>query len=169
MPNDRNNGRLQSFFAAMCGAPLLAVGIAALLFFLGNPHLMGHFWISGGVDGFAGDCVVDQPAASLKNRPDFQRNKSASSTNWRARPGIFLKPLSAPKTTGCRRIIFRNIRSPVVATRTSPTNIGLALLSALSAYDFGYLSLPNLMEHHRAHAGNDGKTGAVQRTFLQLV
>ena len=34
-----------------------------------------------------------------------------------------------------------------MATRTSPTNIGLALLGALAAYDFGYLSLPNLMQH----------------------
>jgi len=35
---------------------------------------------------------------------------------------------------------------PVIAHRTSPTNIGLLQLSTLSAYDFGYLSLIGLVE-----------------------
>jgi cyclic beta-1,2-glucan synthetase len=36
--------------------------------------------------------------------------------------------------------------TPKVAHRTSPTNIGLALLANLSAYDFGYLSAGQLIE-----------------------
>jgi len=35
---------------------------------------------------------------------------------------------------------------PKIAHRTSPTNIGLALLSNLTAYDFGYLSAEKLIE-----------------------
>ena len=35
---------------------------------------------------------------------------------------------------------------PVVAHRTSPTNIGLALLANLAAYDFGYLPTGRLLE-----------------------
>ena len=35
---------------------------------------------------------------------------------------------------------------PVVAHRTSPTNIGLLLLSTLSAYDFGWVGLVELLE-----------------------
>jgi cyclic beta-1,2-glucan synthetase len=35
---------------------------------------------------------------------------------------------------------------PIVAHRTSPTNMGLALLANLSAYDFGYLSAGGLLE-----------------------
>src|SRR5581483_10459683 len=34
----------------------------------------------------------------------------------------------------------------VVAHRTSPTNIGLLLLSTLAAYDFGYIGLVELLE-----------------------
>src|SRR5205085_2232736 len=34
----------------------------------------------------------------------------------------------------------------VVAHRTSPTNIGLLLLSTLAAYDFGYVGLVELLE-----------------------
>jgi len=36
--------------------------------------------------------------------------------------------------------------SPVVAHRTSPTNIGLSLLANLTAYDFGYISQGRLIE-----------------------
>jgi cyclic beta-1,2-glucan synthetase len=34
----------------------------------------------------------------------------------------------------------------VLARRTSPTNMGLALLANLTAYDFGYITLPHLLE-----------------------
>jgi cellobiose phosphorylase len=38
---------------------------------------------------------------------------------------------------------------PVVASRTSPTNIGMGLMSALAACDFGYLSLRQLSDRVR--------------------
>ncbi len=53
---------------------------------------------------------------------------------------------SARKITGFRLITIRSILVPVVAHRTSPTNMGLALLSNLSAYDFGYIVAGQLIE-----------------------
>jgi hypothetical protein len=47
---------------------------------------------------------------------------------------------------------------PVVAHRTSPTNMGLALLANLSAYDFGYLSAGKLLD----------RTTKALRTMLTL-
>jgi cyclic beta-1,2-glucan synthetase len=57
--------------------------------------------------------------------------------------------------------------SPVIAARTSPTNIGISMLSTLAAYDFGYVSAQNLimrtantlqtlgkLERHRSHFYN---------------
>jgi cellobiose phosphorylase len=41
---------------------------------------------------------------------------------------------------------FQENPSPAVSHRTSPTNIGLALLSNLSAYDFGYISAGQLIQ-----------------------
>ena len=41
---------------------------------------------------------------------------------------------------------FQEHPSPVVAHRTSPTNMGLALLSNMSAYDFGYIVAGELIE-----------------------
>jgi len=41
---------------------------------------------------------------------------------------------------------FQESPAPVVAHRTSPTNMGLALLANLSAYDFGYISAGRLVD-----------------------
>ena len=62
---------------------------------------------------------------------------------------------------------FQEVPAPVIATRTSPTNMGLALLANLAARDFGYLSVGGLirrtqdtfatmqrLERHRGHFYN---------------
>ena len=41
---------------------------------------------------------------------------------------------------------FQEYPAPVVAHRTSPTNIGMSLLANLAAYDFGYISAGRLLE-----------------------
>ena len=41
---------------------------------------------------------------------------------------------------------FQEYPEPVIASRTSPTNIGMSLLADLSAYDFGYLSAGELLQ-----------------------
>jgi cyclic beta-1,2-glucan synthetase len=41
---------------------------------------------------------------------------------------------------------FQEYPEPVIASRTSPTNIGMSLLADLSAYDFGYLSAGEFLE-----------------------
>ncbi|MFI8416868.1 GH36-type glycosyl hydrolase domain-containing protein [Serratia sp. NPDC078593] len=62
---------------------------------------------------------------------------------------------------------YQETPEPVVAHRTSPTNIGLSLLANLTAYDFGYITLSaalkrteltlntlDRMEHYRGHLYN---------------
>ena len=62
---------------------------------------------------------------------------------------------------------FQEIPVPTIATRTSPTNMGLALLANLAAQDFGYLSVRGVirrthdalvtmhrLERHRGHFYN---------------
>lgn len=41
---------------------------------------------------------------------------------------------------------FQEIPKPTIASRTSPTNIGLSLLASLSALDLGYLTVGQLLE-----------------------
>jgi cellobiose phosphorylase len=45
---------------------------------------------------------------------------------------------------------FQEIPAPVIATRTSPTNMGLALLANLGAHDLGYLSVGGLIQRTQA-------------------
>jgi cyclic beta-1,2-glucan synthetase len=49
---------------------------------------------------------------------------------------------------------FQEDPLPVIAHRTSPTNIGLLLLSTLAAYDFGYVGLSELTERLELTLGN---------------
>ncbi|MEG2962328.1 MAG: glucoamylase family protein, partial [Janthinobacterium sp.] len=55
--------------------------------------------------------------------------------------------------------------SLVVAHRTSPTNIGLALLANLTAYDFGYISMGQLIERSRATLHTMGELERFQGHF----
>lgn len=41
---------------------------------------------------------------------------------------------------------FQEYPRPITASRTSPTNIGLGMLSTLAAWDFGYVSTPRLID-----------------------
>ena len=70
---------------------------------------------------------------------------------------------------------FQEVPAPTIASRTSPTNIGLALLANLAARDFGYLSVGGLirrtqdtfatmqrLERYRGHFYNWYETRTLQ-------
>jgi len=70
---------------------------------------------------------------------------------------------------------FQEIPAPAIASRTSPTNMGLALLANLAARDFGYISVGDLirrtqdtlatmqrLERHRGHFYNWYDTRTLQ-------
>ncbi|NGY06632.1 glycoside hydrolase family 94 protein [Solimonas terrae] len=70
---------------------------------------------------------------------------------------------------------FQEVPAEVIARRTSPTNIGLALLANLSAYDFGFTTARRLiertdntlqtmtrLERHQGHFYNWYDTGSLQ-------
>ena len=78
---------------------------------------------------------------------------------------------------------FQETPQPVVAARTSPTNIGLYFLSIVSARDFGWISLTETidrlertlstierMERHRGHLYNwyDTRTPPASAPALHL-
>ena len=64
---------------------------------------------------------------------------------------------------------YQEYRLAEVAHRTSPTNMGLALLANLSAYDFGYLPAGKLIERTAKCIPYDGIPGTAPGPFLQLV
>ena len=64
---------------------------------------------------------------------------------------------------------YQENRADLIAHRTSPTNIGLQLLSTLAAYDFGYLSVAGVLDRLEPTFGTLLAHAALSRPLLQLV
>ena len=64
---------------------------------------------------------------------------------------------------------FQEDPRPVVAHRTSPTNMGLYLLSAVSARDFGWSGTIDFVERVEATLRDHESPREISRSFLQLV
>ncbi len=58
----------------------------------------------------------------------------------------YFETFVGPEIIGCRPITIVLTPIAVIAHRTSPTNMGLALLANLSAYDFGYITTGQLID-----------------------
>ena len=63
----------------------------------------------------------------------------------------------------------RRAAPPQLARRTSPTNIGMSLLSTLAAHDLGYLSTVGAARARRADADDARGPGAARRALPELV
>ncbi|MEI9864926.1 MAG: hypothetical protein WDN00_10305 [Limisphaerales bacterium] len=136
----QNNGSLKYFVITMCGAPLLALGIVALLFVLNDPisFLTAGFllaWAASPVVAWWISLPVTEKKADLSTEQIQQLHTLACKT-WN-----FFETFVNAEDHWLPPDNFQEYPKPVVATRTSPTNIGLAVLGTLSAYDFGYLSM----------------------------
>jgi len=132
---------LTGFYATMWIAPAVALAAG---FFLATmqpaPTVPGPAdpW---GVVRRSVDRLVDQPAHGLRGSGFDGRAMDLSETHRPPDVVFFSK-------TFCHRAgelaaagtIFQEIPAPTIASRTSPTNMGLALLANLAARDFGYLS-----------------------------
>ena len=142
----QSNGNLQSFFTAMWSAPALAVGLTALLFILGHPAsliTLGFLalWVVSPMIAWWISQPLEEKLHELSAEEILQLHKLARKT-WN-----FFETFVSAEDHWLPPDNFQEYPRPIVATRTSPTNIGLGLLSALAAHDFGFISLPNLMEH----------------------
>ena len=157
---------LRKFFTAMCSAPLLAAGALTLFFMTGNvPSVITLvvflIWSLSPAIAWWISLPIEEKPVDLSPNQIFELRKLARKT-WSFFE-IFV-------TTGEHWLPpdnFQEYPLPVIATRTSPTNIGLSLLSTLGAYDFGYISLRGLterlerslktvegLERHRSHFYN---------------
>ncbi|HET7061544.1 MAG TPA: glucoamylase family protein, partial [Nitrosospira sp.] len=107
----------------------LIVALPILVLWGGSPALA--WWISrplpaGGVELSSGQI-------------DFLRE--VARRTW-----FFFETFHGPDDNWLPPDNFQEIPSPIIAHRTSPTNMGLALLANAAAYDFGYIGLVELIE-----------------------
>ena len=186
----RNESRtLPGFFREMWIAPVLAVllGLAlalsgawalevnrsaellfcapVLLLWLVSPVV--GWWISKPLVSPVPDLTVDQRA--------FLR--ASARRTWR-----FFAEFVGPQDNWLPPDNFQEYPAPAIASRTSPTNIGMSLLANLAAYDFGYISAGELLrltentlatmeklERYRGHFYNWYDTRTLQPLHPQYV
>jgi hypothetical protein len=139
----RSDGSLQSFAKTMWSAPVLAFVIGAALLLAGRlswtvvPFLC--LWTFAPGVAWWISLPLTEKRAELSSHQILYLRKLARKT-WR-----FFETFAGPEDHWLPPDNFQEHPHPVLATRTSPTNIGMSLLCTLSAYDFGYLSLRRLV------------------------
>ncbi|HQU16428.1 MAG: cyclic beta 1-2 glucan synthetase [Chromatiales bacterium 21-64-14] len=136
----RRNARrtLPDFWREMWIAPVLAVVLAIALeqtraagWFFWAPVLL--LWLLSPVVGWWISTPLRPPVADLNVEQRTFLRMSARRT-WR-----FFVDFVSPQDNWLPPDNFQEYPAPVIASRTSPTNIGMALLADLAAYDFGYI------------------------------
>ena len=133
------------FCRAMIVAPVIAIGIAVWLT-IQRPDMLivaGPFltlWLASPLIAYYLSRTLTKPANRL-TAPQQTFLRMLSRRTWRYFESFvteeenWLPPDNVHMSTG-----------DVVAFRTSPTNIGISLLSDLAAYDFGYCSATRMMD-----------------------
>ena len=167
------SGRLRDVLATMAVGPIAGYGVLLLAWL--RPEIAGGalpfaaLWIAGPFIAWWTSRPLSDADASLSEREQTYLRITARRT-WR----YFAEQVTAAD----RWLPPDNVQdepTPAVAHRTSPTNIGMALLADLAAHDFGWLTTAAMLdrveatlgsirtlEHYRGHLFNwyDTRTGA---------
>jgi cellobiose phosphorylase len=168
---------LADFFREMWIGPVLALALGVALastrppaeWFLSAPILL--LWLVAPVVGWWISRPLVSPAPDLSaHQRAFLR--TAARRTWR-----YFADFVGPDDNWLPPDNFQEYPAPAIASRTSPTNMGMSLLADLAAYDFGYLTggeclqrigntLASMekLERHRGHLYNWYDT----RTLLPL-
>jgi cellobiose phosphorylase len=168
---------LRAFALEMAASPILAVALLLAVALVRAEALplaapFAALWF--GAPGFA--YLLSRPRPLPQAQPlDAQRQqqlRSVARRTWR-----YFEDFVSAKDHWLPPDNFQEQPGPVLAHRTSPTNVGLSLLAALAAHDLGYvttqelverlertLATLDLLEHHEGHLLNWYDT----RTLLPL-
>ncbi|MDD4963628.1 MAG: glucoamylase family protein [Gallionella sp.] len=165
---------LASCFTRMWIAPVIALGSALFLALTHPTHLLSAspifvLWCaSPWVAWWISQPIQDAPTNLTAEQTRFLRTTARKT--WH-----FFDTFVNAQENWLPPDNFQETPTPVIATRTSPTNMGLALLANLAARDFGYLSVGRLiqrtqdalatmhrLERHRGHFYNWYETRTLQ-------
>ena len=144
--NDRSQANhLKAFWSEMWSAPAIALAIAAALAVLGPPvwPLALPFlilWAAAPIAAWRMSLPIEV------QRPVLDEDQKASvrliaRATWR-----YFETFVTAAENWLPPDNFQEHPEPVIASRTSTTNMGMGLLSTLAAWDFGYLSLRQLAD-----------------------
>ncbi|HZL46508.1 MAG TPA: glucoamylase family protein [Opitutaceae bacterium] len=140
---------LPAFYTTMWIAPVVALAGGCYFFLLqpGQLPVAGPIlalWLAGPWIAWRISQPIEPPAPQLAAEHLIFLQQTARKT-WR-----FFETFVTAEENWLPPDNFQEEPAPVVASRTSPTNMGLALLANLAAYDFGYLPAGRLLERTQA-------------------
>ncbi|MBS1185341.1 MAG: cyclic beta 1-2 glucan synthetase, partial [Proteobacteria bacterium] len=142
----RRNARrsLAAFFREMWIAPVLAVVLGVALAMAGTAWLVAApillLWLVSPALGWWISRPLAAPAPGLSvDQQAFLR--AAARRTWR-----YFADFVGPQDNWLPPDNFQEYPAPAIASRTSPTNIGMSLLADLAAVDFGYLTVGECLQ-----------------------
>ena len=181
----RRNARhtLAGFFREMAIAPALAVALGAALVMAGSPAatwlvaapVLLLWLVSPLVGGW-----ISRPLRSAA--PDLSAGQRAFLRTSARRTWRYFADFVGPEDNWLPPDNVQEYPAPAIASRTSPTNMGMALLADLAAVDFGYipageclrrvgntLATMEKLERYRGHFFNWYDTRTLQALHPQYV
>ncbi len=148
-PSDERNGHNRNGLSAFCRTmwigPSIAA-VAAIVLALSRPAALGvagpilALWFVSPVLGWWISRPLARPAARLTAAQTIFLQKLSRKT-W-----AYFETFVGPEDHWLPPDNYQEHPAAMIAHRTSPTNMGLALLANLSAYDFGYIPAGQLIE-----------------------
>ncbi|APR95193.1 hypothetical protein PATSB16_18510 [Pandoraea thiooxydans] len=137
---------LGSFTWSLRGAIFIAVLCAAVVAYLNpdNLRLAAPFLVLWGISPFFSQWISAPPKTAPPypgKAADVVAMRMAGRRIWR-----FFATFVTEQDHGLPPDNFQEDPAPIVAHRSSPTNFGLYLLSTLSARDFGWLGITEMVE-----------------------
>jgi cyclic beta-1,2-glucan synthetase len=176
---------LSDFYREMWFAPALALGLGAAFVWIWKPDSPEAWllrvpvlllWIVSPVVGWWISRPLSRPAPDL-NAEQRIFLRAAARRTWR-----YFAEFVGPDDNWLPPDNFQEYPAEAIASRTSPTNMGMALLANLAAYDFGYISAGEFLqrtgntfatmeklERHRGHFYNWYDTRTLQPLRPQYI
>ncbi|MFN2510212.1 MAG: GH36-type glycosyl hydrolase domain-containing protein [Pyrinomonadaceae bacterium] len=144
---------LPSFLWFMLPAELLTLAAAVLIFLL-RPSSLGvaaPFLVVWAMSPFLAYWVSRRTASARRELAgeDLRFARLIARRTWR-----FFETFVGAEDNWLPPDNFQEDPRPVIAHRTSPTNIGMLMLSTLSAHDFGYISTLEFVERQELTFGS---------------
>ena len=160
---------LFSFLRRMQGSVVIAFAIAAFIFVVAPANLwLAAPWLllwaaAPAIARFISTPHADHPALILRDA-DARELRLIARRTW-----AFFEHFVTAEDNHLPPDNFQETPVPVLAQRTSPTNIGMYFLSSVVALEFGWLGLLDWVERLENCMQTLCAPGALSRALLQLV
>ena len=131
--------------AVLIGLAGLAIPLAAGSTGAGVAFIFALFWVGSPAFAWLVSRSAETEDRLIVAEADKARLRAYGRRTW-----LYFETFVTPEHHMLPPDNFQELPAPVVAPRTSPTNIGIYLLSVLSARDFGWIGLANAAERLEA-------------------